>query len=65
MKYYNSRVGAYGFLSVIKGMHMIVCLMRGRYSYDNMGGTAEVKAFVPAIAGARALFFSIKNQKGL
>lgn len=31
----------------------------------NMGGTAEVKAFVPAIAGARALFFSIKNQKGL
>ena len=33
---------------------MMVCIRSGRILYGKLGGTAQVKAFVPAIAGARA-----------
>lgn len=34
---------------------MSVCGMSGRFD-ANLGGTAEAKAFVPAVAGAKAFF---------
>ena len=41
------RVGAYGNPSVINGMHMMVCNMRGCIIYIKPGGTAEVRSFCP------------------
>lgn len=38
----HSRVGAYGNLSVIRGVHMMVCIKSGRIIYGKLGGTAEV-----------------------